>query len=34
MYRIDEILLIEHLTYIPDQAPLFSILNAEGKTVG
>ncbi len=34
MYRTDELLLIEHLTYMPDMAPLVSILHAEGKTVG
>ena len=26
MYRTDELLLIEHLTYIPDIPPFFSIL--------
>ncbi|MCR4793178.1 MAG: DUF2974 domain-containing protein [Lachnospiraceae bacterium] len=34
MYRIDELLLIEHLTYMPDKSPLISILDAEGMKVG
>ncbi|MBP5252303.1 MAG: DUF2974 domain-containing protein [Lachnospiraceae bacterium] len=34
MYRTDELLLIEHLTYIPDIPPFFSILKGEGMTVG
>jgi len=34
MYRTDELLLIEHLTYIPDMPPFFSILKGEGMTVG
>ena len=34
MYRVDELLLIELLTYMPGTAPLVSILDAEGMTVG
>ena len=34
MYRVDELLLIELLTYMPGTAPLISILDAEGMTVG
>ncbi len=34
MYRVDELLLIELLTYMPGSAPLISILDAEGMTVG
>ena len=34
MYRIDELLLIEHLTYMPGKAPIISILDAEGMKVG
>lgn len=34
MYRVDELLLIELLTYMPGTAPLISILDAEGQTVG
>ncbi len=34
MYRVDELLLIELLTYMPGTAPLISILDAEGLTVG
>ena len=34
MYRTDELLLIEHLTYMPGIAPIISILDAEGMKVG
>ena len=34
MYRTDELLLIESLTYMPDKVPLISILEAEGMKVG
>ncbi len=34
MYKMDELLLLEHLTYTLDHEPLTSILKAEGKTVG
>ena len=34
MYRVDELLLIEHLTYMPDVPPLHSILEAGDRTVG
>ena len=34
MYRTDELLLIEHLTYMSDKAPIISILDAEGMKVG
>lgn len=34
MYRVDELLLIEHLTYMPDVPPLHSILDAGDMTVG
>lgn len=32
-FRVDELLLIENITYISDKAPLVSVLSAEGKTV-
>ena len=34
MYRVDDLLLIEHLTYRPDVPPLHSILEAGEMTVG
>ena len=34
MYRVDELLLIELLTYMPGTSPLISILDAEGMTIG
>ncbi|MBQ0001219.1 MAG: DUF2974 domain-containing protein [Clostridiales bacterium] len=33
-YRIDEILLLENITYIPDTEPMKSVLKVCGKTVG
>ena len=33
MYRVDELLLIELLTYMPGTSPLISILDAEGMKV-
>ncbi|MBR1854750.1 MAG: DUF2974 domain-containing protein [Lachnospiraceae bacterium] len=34
MYKVDELLLLENLTYMVDTFPFTSILNAKGKTVG
>ena len=34
LYRMDELLLIELLTYLPEEDPLRSLQGAEGKTVG
>ena len=34
MYKVDELLLLEILTYTVDIPPMKSILNAEGETVG
>lgn len=33
LYKMDELLLIEHLTYLPDVAPLCTVLNASDRTV-
>ena len=33
LYKIDELLLLEHLTYLPDMFPLLSVLNADNQTV-
>lgn len=33
LYKMDELLLIEHLTYLPDIFPLLSVLNADDQTV-
>ncbi|MBO4280793.1 MAG: DUF2974 domain-containing protein [Lachnospiraceae bacterium] len=33
LYKMDELLLIEHLTYFPDVEPLFTVLHADGQTV-
>lgn len=33
LYKMDELLLIEHLTYLPDMFPLLSVLNADDQTV-
>ena len=33
LYKIDELLLLEHLTYLPDKFPLLSVLNADNQTV-
>ena len=33
LYKIDELLLLEHLTYLPDMFPLISVLNADNQTV-
>ncbi|MBP5446170.1 MAG: DUF2974 domain-containing protein [Acholeplasmatales bacterium] len=33
MFKVDELLLLENLTYFSDIAPLFTVLNAEGLTV-
>ena len=32
-YKMDELLLIEHLTYLPDAYPFLSVLNADDQTV-
>ena len=32
-YKMDELLLIEHLTYLPDAYPFLSVLNADNQTV-
>ena len=33
LYKMDELLLIEHLTYLPDVFPFISVLNADDQTV-
>ncbi|MBR6477467.1 MAG: DUF2974 domain-containing protein [Lachnospiraceae bacterium] len=33
LYKMDELLLLEHLTYLPDKFPFISVLNADDKTV-
>ena len=33
MFKVDELLLLENLTYFSEIAPLFTVLNAEGLTV-
>ena len=33
LYKMDELLLLEHLTYLPDKYPFLSVLNADDKTV-
>ena len=34
LYRTDELLLLEIMTYFPDNPPFRTILNAGGSTVG
>lgn len=33
LYKMDELLLLEHLTYLPDVFPFISVLNADDQTV-
>ena len=34
LFKIDEVLLLENLTYMANLYPLSSIMNAKGKTIG